>query len=141
MKTDLKIKITVETTVGVTVETAWKLWTGPEHVIRWNRASEDWHTPRAENDLRPGGEFNYRMEAKDGSAGFDFWGVYDEVKTGELLTSTLGDGRRVSVAFEGRGDETVVTETFEAESFHTPERQRKGWQSILDSFKRYAEKR
>lgn len=140
MATTEKTEITVETTVEAPVEKAWKLWTAPEDIIRWNNASDDWYTPRAENDLRPGGKFVYRMEAKDGSFSFDFGGAYDEVKTNELLVYTLGDGRKVKVTFTGNDAETKVAETFEAESTHPIEMQRDGWQAILDNFKRYAER-
>jgi uncharacterized protein YndB with AHSA1/START domain len=138
-KTGKKISITVKTSVKLPVDRVWKLWTEPEHITKWNQASADWHTPWAENDLRPGGKWSSRMEAKDGSAGFDFWGMYDEVRRHEKIVSTLGDGRRMSVEFARRGPQTVVTETFETEDENTVERQRQGWQAILDSFKRYAE--
>src|SRR5437867_4359325 len=111
-----KTTITVEATVKAPVEKVWKLWTGAEHITKWNNASDDWHTPRAENDLRVGGKFLSRMEAKDGSFGFDFGGVYDEVKTNELITYTMGDGRKAKVTFTSNGNETKVTETFETES-------------------------
>ena len=139
MTTTEKTQITVETTVKVPVEKAWKLWTTPEDITHWNNASDDWHTPRAENDLRPGGKFAHRMEAKDGSLGFDFGGVYDEVKTNELVVYSIDDGRKVKVTFTGNGTETKVVETFEAESTYSIEMQRGGWQAILDNFKKYAE--
>src|SRR5437764_5201945 len=113
MATTEKEQITVETTVNAPVEKAWQVWTNPEYITRWNNASEDWYTPRAENDLRTGGKFLYRMEAKDGSFGFDFGGVYDEVKPNELIVYTIGDGRKVKVTFTGNGNETKVAETFE----------------------------
>ena len=131
--------ITVETTVQAPVEKVWKTWSTPEDIIQWNNASDDWHTTRAENDLRAGGKFIARMEAKDGSAGFDFEGVYDEVKPNELIEYTIGDGRKVKVTFSPDGDETKVTETFETEDTHSPEMQRTGWQAILDNFKNYTE--
>lgn len=139
MITSEKTQITVETTVKAPVEKAWKLWTAPEHITHWNNASDDWFTPRAENDLRAGGKFLYRMEAKDGSFGFDFAGVYDEVKTNELIAYTLGDGRKVKITFTGNDAQTKVVETFEAESTHSIEMQRGGWQAILDNFKKYTE--
>jgi len=132
--------ITVENTIKAPVEKVWKLWSSPEHITKWNSPSEDWHTPRAENDLRPGGKFLSRMEAKDGTFGFDFGGVYDEVKTNELITYTMGDGRKVKIQFTGSEDETKVVETFEAESTNPIEMQRGGWQAILDNFKKYTEK-
>ncbi|MBI1768210.1 MAG: SRPBCC family protein [Bacteroidetes bacterium] len=131
--------ITVENTVKAPVEKVWRLWTEPPHIKNWNNASDDWHTPFAENDLRIGGKFNSRMEAKDGSFGFDFGGVYDEVKLNQKISYTIGDGRKVSITFTANGNETKVTETFEAESENSLDLQRNGWQTILDNFKKYAE--
>ena len=108
--------------------------------MQWNSASPDWHTPRAENDLRTGGKFSSRMEAKDGSFGFDFGGTYDEVRPHEYIAYTLGDGRRVSITFTSNGNETHISETFEAESMNPVEMQRNGWQAIMDNFRKYAEK-
>ncbi len=131
--------ITIAATVNAPAEKVWKLWTTPEDIIQWNSASPDWHTPRAESDLRPGGKFSSRMEAKDGSFGFDFWGVFDEVKPHELISYTMGDGRKVKVTFTANGDSTDITEAFEAEGTNPVEMQRGGWQAILNNFKRYAE--
>ena len=131
--------ITIETTVKATVEKVWELWTGPEHVTQWNSASPDWHSPQATNDLRTGGSFSYRMEAKDGSFGFDFEGVYDVVKPLERIEFTMGDGRKVKISFSGKDGETHITEAFDAEEINSLELQRSGWQAILDNFKRYAE--
>jgi uncharacterized protein YndB with AHSA1/START domain len=139
METTTKTEITVANTVNAPVEKVWKFWTGPEHITQWNNASEDWHTPFAENDLRVGGKFLSRMEAKDGSYGFDFGGVYDEVKTNELIAYTIGDGRKVKVIFTANGNQTKLTTTFEAEDINSIEMQRGGWQAILDSFKKYTE--
>lgn len=139
MATAEKTQITVETTVKAPVEKAWEVWTSPKHITQWNAASDDWHSPKAENDLQPGGKFVYRMEAKDGSFGFDFGGVYDEVKPNERIAYTLGDGRMVEVTFTGNGDETTVVETFEAEATNSIEMQQGGWQAILNNFKNYAE--
>ncbi len=136
---ETKISITVEATVNAPLEKVWKLWTTPEHIMKWNNASDDWHTPKAENDLRVGGKFLSRMEAKDGSFGFDFWGIYDEVKTNELIANTLGDGRKMKVVFTPQGNTTIVTETFEAEGENPVELQQQGWQAILNNFKKYAE--
>jgi uncharacterized protein YndB with AHSA1/START domain len=108
MQTTQKATITIENTVQAPVEKAWKLWTGPEHITKWSNASEDWHTPFAENDLRVGGKFLSRMEAKDGSFGFDFGGVYDEIKTNELIAYTIGDGRKVEISFSPIGDKTRI---------------------------------
>lgn len=139
--------ITVETTVNAPVETVWACWTEPEHIIRWNSASPDWHTPSATNDLREGGSFTSRMEAKDGSAGFDFGGTYTKVVEHEQIDYTMDDGRTVSVVFDGHPStgsgqaHTHVTETFDPESENPAEMQRQGWQAILDNFKAYAEAR
>lgn len=133
--------ITVETSVNAPVETVWACWTEPEHIMRWNSASPDWHTPSATNDLREGGTFTSRMEAKDGSAGFDFGGTYTKVVEHEQIDYTMDDGRTVSVVFDGHGDHTHVTEVFDPESENPSEMQRQGWQAILDNFKAYAETR
>lgn len=137
--TALRKAITVETNVNAPLETVWKHWTTPENIVKWNNASEDWHTPYAENDLYAGGKFLSRMEAKDGSMGFDFSGIYNEVKTKERLIYTIDDGRKVEVLFENDGNKTKVTETFEAEVIHPIEMQRGGWQCILDNFKKHVE--
>ncbi len=139
METTTNTVITVEATVNAPVEKVWDVYTNPKHITQWNHASDDWHSPSAENDLRPGGTFSYRMEAKDGSFGFDFGGVYDEVKPNELLSYTIGDGRIVKNVFAKDGDTTKVTVTFEAENQNPVEMQRGGWQAILDNFKKYAE--
>ncbi len=131
--------ITVENTVKAPVEKVWQFWTLPEHITKWSNASNDWHTPFAENDLKVGGKFMSRMEAKDGSFGFDFGGVYDEVKTNKMIAYTIGDGRKVKISFSTNGDETKIVETFEAENTNSIEMQRGGWQAILDNFKKYAE--
>lgn len=139
MTTENKPTITIQATVNVPVENVWTLWNTPEHIMQWNSASPDWHTPKAELDLRPGGKFSSRMEAKDGSFGFDFWGIFDEVKENELLSYTLGDDRKVSIQFNGDGNSTSIVETFEAENQNSLELQQQGWQSILNNFKKYAE--
>jgi uncharacterized protein YndB with AHSA1/START domain len=114
-------------------------WTKPEHITQWNNASDDWHSPRAENDLKAGGFFNYRMEAKDGSFGFDFGGIYDGVTEKKYIEYTISDGRKVKITFSEDGDGTKVVESFEAESTHSIERQRTGWQNIIENFKKYVE--
>jgi uncharacterized protein YndB with AHSA1/START domain len=131
--------ITVQTTVNAPVEKVWRLWSQPEHITKWNSPSADWHTLRAENDLRTGGKFMSRMEAKDGSMGFDFGGVYDDIRENEHIAYTMDDGRKVTVDFTADGDQTRVVETFDPESENPREMQHAGWQAILDSFKRYAE--
>lgn len=134
-----KKTITIESTVYAPVEKVWTYWNEPAHITQWNHASDDWHSPHGTNDLQKGGSFHYRMEARDGSEGFDFGGVYDEVKPMEYIAYTMGDGRKVAVHFSAQSDQTKITETFEAESTHTEEMQRNGWQAILDNFKRYTE--
>ncbi len=132
-------QITVQTTVQAPLSKVWQLWTAPEHIMQWNNASPDWHTPRATNDLRTGGSFMSRMEAKDGSAGFDFGGTYSEVIDGKKIAYAMDDGRKVEVLFDENGGATTVTETFDAETENSPEMQKAGWQSILDNFKSYVE--
>jgi uncharacterized protein YndB with AHSA1/START domain len=139
METGKKETITVETTVHAPVEKVWKYWTEPEHIKRWSNASDDWHAPVAENDLRVGGKFLTRMEAKDESFGFDFAGVYDDVRNHELISYTMGDGRKVEITFVGQDSDTKVIEIFEAEDTNSIEMQKTGWQSILDNFKKYSE--
>lgn len=133
-------QIRVETTVQAPVEKVWQYWTEPAHITKWSFASDDWHSPLAENDLRSGGKFLTRMEAKDGSFGFDFGGVYDEVKLHELIAYTMGDGRKVEILFKSQGNTTEVIETFDAEMTNPMEMQQQGWQAILENFKNYAER-
>jgi uncharacterized protein YndB with AHSA1/START domain len=137
---DTKKTITVQAVINALVEKVWNLWTTPGHITKWNNVSDDWHTPWAENDLQVGEKFLYRMEAKDGSSGFDFAGVYDEIKRNELIAYTIDDERKVKVTFTKNNDaETKVVEAFEAESTNPLEMQRGGWQTILDNFKKYVE--
>lgn len=131
--------INIKTTVNAPVEKVWKIWSSPEHITKWSSASEDWHTPKAENDLRPGGRFSSRMEAKDGSMGFDFNGTYDVVKPHEKIGYTLGDGRKVDIYFRSHGETTDIDQTFEPEHSNPEDMQRAGWQAILDNFKKYTE--
>lgn len=133
------MSITVKTTVHAPIEKVWAFWGGPEHIMQWNNASEDWHTPHAENDLRPGGKFSFTMAAKDGSFQFDFGGEYDEVIENQRIAYHLADDRKVTVVFEAAGDHTHITETFDAENQNPTEMQQAGWQAILDNFKKYAE--
>ena len=141
METAQRQKITIEVLVKAPIGVVWRLWTTPADIIQWNNASDDWHTPSTQNDLKPGGKFLFRMEAKDGSFGFDFAGVYDKVESQEFIAYTMGDGRRVEIDFTGVGTETKVVETFEAESQNSIEMQRDGWRAILNNFKKYAETR
>ena len=139
METTNTTAITVQTTVNTPVEKVWKFWTEPGHIIHWNNASDDGYTPRAENDLRVGGKFTARMEAKDGSFGFDFGGDYTNVVEHKTIEYVLGDGRKVKIDFSSEGNTTKVVETFDAENTHPVEVQRGGWQAILDNFKKYTE--
>jgi len=139
METTSKTNITVESTINALVENTWKFWSGVEHITKWNSASEDWHTPRATNDLRTGGKFTSRMEAKDGSVGFDFGGTYSEVKPNQLIAYTMDDGRKAIITFSSNNNKTKVVITFEAESENPIEMQKGGWQAILNNFKLYAE--
>ena len=133
-----KTVITVMANIKAPVQKVWNLWTDPAHIIKWNNASPDWHTPSAENDLRVGGKFLSRMEARDGSMGFDFSGIYEKVDLFKNITYVLGDGRKVEVIFAENEGFTAVTETFEAEEMNSIELQKEGWQSILDNFRKYA---
>ncbi|HEY8388522.1 MAG TPA: SRPBCC family protein [Parasegetibacter sp.] len=140
MQTSNKIKITIEATVEAPVSRVWECWNEPEHITQWAFASNDWHAPKAENDLRVGGAFSTTMAAKDGSFSFDFAGVYDAVEENKLIEFTLGDGRKVSVSFTDNGESTYIVETFEAEEMNSPEMQQAGWQAILNNFKKYVER-
>jgi uncharacterized protein YndB with AHSA1/START domain len=131
--------LTIEATINAPIEKVWQYWVMPEHITQWNNASDDWHTPHAENDLRVGGKFLSRMEAKDGSFGFDFIGTYNDIVPNQRIVYTIADGRKVSIDFSAAGNATKVTETFEAESVNAVELQRNGWQTILNNFKKYTE--
>jgi uncharacterized protein YndB with AHSA1/START domain len=131
--------ITVQATINSPIEKVWEFWTQPKHIIKWNNASDDWHTTRSENDLRTGGKFHSRMEAKDGSMGFDFEGIYEVVNPNKLIEYSLSDGRKVRIEFFSKSNETTVLETFDAETENSIELQRAGWQSIMNNFKKYVE--
>lgn len=139
MEKNAKTLITVETLINAPIETVWKKWTNPDDIVKWNNASDDWHTTRAENDLKIGGKFLSRMEAKDGSIGFDFSGTYDTIKRNELIEYTADDNRKVKVHFSDANDKTKVIEIFESENENPIAMQQSGWQSILDNFKKYTE--
>jgi len=139
METANKTLITIQNTIQAPVEKVWHFWTTAEHITQWNNASDDWHTPYADNDLSVGGKFCYRMEAKDGSFGFDFGGHYNAITENTLIEYTIGDGRKVVINFTTNGHETAVVETFEAESINPVEMQQGGWQAILNNFKKYTE--
>jgi predicted 3-demethylubiquinone-9 3-methyltransferase (glyoxalase superfamily)/uncharacterized protein YndB with AHSA1/START domain len=132
-------KISIETTVHKPLDHVWNCYTQPEHITQWNFASDDWCCPRASNDLKVGGIYNARMEAKDGSFGFDFEAVYKEITYAQKLSFALGDGREVFVTFESKGNSTRVCTVFDAETENSLELQKSGWQAILDSFKKHAE--
>jgi uncharacterized protein YndB with AHSA1/START domain len=134
-----KTPITIQALVNAPVEKVWQLWSNPEDIKQWNSASPDWHTPHATNDLRTGGSFTSRMEAKDGSFGFDFGGIYDAVEPHKHIAYTMGDGRQVKVDFNSQDGQTHIVETFDPESQNPVEMQQAGWQSILNNFKSYAE--
>jgi uncharacterized protein YndB with AHSA1/START domain len=132
-------KITVEVKVNKSIEPVWKYWTQPDHILNWNHASDDWHTVRAVNELKVGGKFLYRMEAKDRSFGFDFESNYEVVNDKQELTYIMSDGRRASTIFQSKEMETSVTTTFDPENENPIELQKAGWQAILNNFKKYAE--
>jgi uncharacterized protein YndB with AHSA1/START domain len=132
-------KIKVEVLVDAPLARIWERWIGPEHVTKWYAASDDWHTPRATNDVKVGSTFDFRMEARNGSAGFDFRGTYTIVVPSEHLHCLLGDGRHLDIRFLREGNRVRIVEEFDAETTNTVEHQRAGWQAILTSFKRYVE--
>jgi len=140
MNTAEKTAITVEATVNAPVEKVWKYWNEPRHITKWCAASDDWHAPHAENDLRKDGRFKTTMAAKDGSFSFDFGGVYTKVDPHKSIEYIIDDGRKVSIVFTAQENATKVTETFEPEGTNPIEMQRGGWQAILDNFKTYTEK-
>lgn len=130
------MKVTVETTVHAPLEEVWQAYVTPDDIMQWNTASDDWHTTSSRVDLRPGGEFSSRMEAKDGSAGFDFEGTYTRIITNRLIEYSLGE-RQVAVNFAEVAGGTQVRVVFDSEPTHSIEQQREGWQAILDRFARY----
>lgn len=134
------MKITIETTIAAPVEEVWHAWTTPDDIKQWNAASDDWHTTAAAVDLRVGGAFSSRMEAKDGSFGFDFAGTYTKVVPHELIECSFGD-RGLVVEFVSHASGVTVRETFDADAEHSVEQQRQGWQAILDRFARHVERR
>jgi uncharacterized protein YndB with AHSA1/START domain len=139
MDTNQKILITVQVIVDASIAEVWEKWNDPADIMQWNTASADWHTTKSENDLRVGGNFVSRMEAKDGSFGFDFGGVYNKIITHELIEYTLGDERKVKILFSEENGKTKIVEIFEAEKINPVEIQQLGWQAILDNFKKYTE--
>ena len=132
-------KITIEALIAADIEKVWDYYNTPKHITNWNFASDDWHCPKAENDMKIGGIYNARMEAKDGSFGFDFKAIYDEIIPMAKVAYTLGDERKVVTTFEKQGIQTKVTTVFDAEGMNPIDMQKAGWQAILNNFKRYTE--
>lgn len=132
-------RITVEATVDAPVAKVWKAWNTPSDIIKWNTPDPSWHTPSSENDLKVGGKFKNRMEAKDGSFGFDFEGTYDSVELHKEITYTMGDGRQATTLFTEQDGKTHLATTFDPETQNEPEFQKQGWQAILNSFVKYVE--
>jgi uncharacterized protein YndB with AHSA1/START domain len=133
------MRITVTTHVNKPLALVWKIWTEPAHIMQWNAASDDWHCPKASNELRAGGKFSSTMAARDGSFSFDFEGVYDDVQLHKRIAYTMADGRTCEILFEEIDGGTQVAESFDAETQNPVEMQRAGWQAILDRFKAHAE--
>jgi uncharacterized protein YndB with AHSA1/START domain len=135
------MKITIETLVKAPLARVWDAWNNPEDIKQWNAASDDWHTPSSRVDLREGGTFSSRMEARDGSVGFDFEGTYTRVVPHARIDYRMGDDREVQITFSEQAGGVRVTETFDAEDRNSAELQRSGWQAILDNFARHVEAR
>lgn len=131
--------ITVQTKVQAPLDKVWNFWTVPEHITKWNSASEDWHTPYADNDLKVGGKFKYTMASKDGTMSFDFIGTYSVIQDKRTIAYTIEDGREVIIVFEEQGDGVIIRESFDPELENPKELQQQGWQAILDNFKKYVE--
>ena len=136
---DNATNISVEATVKSNIGKVWNTWVEPEHIKKWNAASPDWHTPKAENDLREGGRFSSTMEAKDGSFSFDFTGTYNEIIPNQKIKYTIDDGRKVEVIFKQLDEGILIREVFEPETQNSHDMQQEGWQAILDNFKAYVE--
>lgn len=132
-------KLTIHTTVHTDLDHAWEVYTNPDYMTKWNFASNDWYCPSAANDLRIGGKLTSRMEAKDGSAGFDFEGTYTDIDDKKFIAYTMGDGRTVEITFKEGNGETMVTVMFDAEDTFPLEFQKQGWQAILENYKTCAE--
>ncbi|TRX38690.1 polyketide cyclase [Flavobacterium sp. ZT3R18] len=131
--------ITVKSNINAPIETVWECWTNPKHITQWNNASDDWHTPYAENDLQVGGKFKYTMASKDGTMSFDFEGEYTLVEQYEAIEYVMADGRRVVISFAATPSEVAVIESFDPETENSEELQQQGWQAILNNFKKYVE--
>ncbi len=131
--------ITVKTTVNAPIEKVWESWTQPKHITQWNNASDDWHCPKATNDLKVGGKFNYTMASKEGAMSFDFEGEYTNIKEFSTIEYQIIGGRKVIINFEETENGVVITESFEPEEVNSQEMQKSGWQAILDNFKKHTE--
>jgi uncharacterized protein YndB with AHSA1/START domain len=131
--------ITISTIIRVAKEKVWDCYTLPEHIIRWNFATPDWHCPAAHNNLTPGGTYHARMEAKDGSFAFDFKATYQQIIPYDSFQFVMDDGRKVHFSLEESEAGTIVNIAFDAENVNPLEMQRQGWQAILDNFKNYTE--
>lgn len=134
----MKNPITIKISISEGIDKVWEYWTNPDHIVNWNFATDKWSCPKAENDLKANGRFSWRMEAKDGSMGFDFSGTYIRIAKNELIEKELDDNRKVRIRFVENDGNTEVIETFEPDE-NNPEFQRQGWQAILDNFKKYVE--
>lgn len=132
-------KIQIEATIEAPLAKVWSFWTQPQHITHWNFAADTWCCPRASNDLKVGGQYSARMEAKDGSFGFDFEAVYDQVIDQKKLSYNMSDGRNATTTFESRGSTVKVITVFDAEKMNPEQMQKDGWQSILNNFKKYVE--
>ncbi|RZK25452.1 MAG: ATPase [Flavobacterium sp.] len=133
--------IKVEATVNAPIDKVWKMWNTPSDIVKWNFADPSWHSPSSENDLRVGGSFKNRMEAKDGSFGFDFEGVYDVVELHNEISYSMTDGRKVTTLFSDLDGKTTIQTTFDAETQNDPEMQKQGWQAIINNFVKYVEEK
>jgi uncharacterized protein YndB with AHSA1/START domain len=131
--------ITVQSNINAPIETVWECWTAPKHITKWNNASDDWHTPYAENDLKVGGKFKSTMASKDGAMSFDFEGEYTLVEQNEAIEYVMADGRKVEISFAATPSGVDVIESFDPETENPEEMQRGGWQAILNNFKKYVE--
>ena len=131
--------IVVEVLVSQELDKVWEAWTQPEHIRKWNFASDDWHCPAAINDLKANGALKWRMESKDGSVGFDFKGIYQEVRHQKFICYHIDDGRKVEISFSESNGKVKVSEHFEPENQNSLELQKQGWQAILENFKKHAE--
>ncbi|WP_264210692.1 SRPBCC family protein [Leisingera thetidis] len=134
-----KQQITIGTTIDAPIDRVWQAYTTPADITRWNFASDDWCCPSAEADLKLGGKYKARMEAKDGSFGFEFEAVYEELAPNKALTLAMTDGRKARTTFASAGGKTKVATTFDAEEQNPLEMQRDGWQAILNNFRAYLE--